>query len=146
MKKGMFLRIFFGDTDCVSSFSLFPYNNATFEQYLPKFSLLICYCKMNNYSNKQRSSQQYLVNYVRKCCAKFQNDWFSRFWVMMYTDFKNNRFQKNALKFCSTNSQLVNLYRNPAWSNGRSNTHNFVNFAPIDMKFLHNILEILCNH
>ena len=29
---------------------------------------------------------------------------------MMYTDFKNNKFKKNALKFCSTNSQLVNLY------------------------------------
>ena len=48
--------------------------------------------------------------------------------------------------FCSTNSQLVNLYRNPAWSNERSNTHNFVNFIPVDMKFLQNILEILCNH
>ena len=65
---------------------------------------------------------------------------------MMYTDFKNNKFQKNALKFCSTNSKLVNLYRNPASSNGRSNIHNFVNFAPIDMKFWHNILEILRNH
>ena len=38
-KKGMFLRIFFGDTDSLSSFSQFLYNNATFEQYLPKFSL-----------------------------------------------------------------------------------------------------------
>ena len=35
----MFLRKFFGDTDSVSSFSQFPYNNATFEQYLPEFSL-----------------------------------------------------------------------------------------------------------
>ena len=35
----MFLRIFFSDTDSVSSFSQFAYNNATFEQYLPKFSL-----------------------------------------------------------------------------------------------------------
>ena len=39
VKKGMFLRIFFSDTDSVSSFSQFPYNNATFEQYFPKFSL-----------------------------------------------------------------------------------------------------------
>ena len=31
--------MFFGDTDSVSSFSQFAYNNATFEQYLPKFSL-----------------------------------------------------------------------------------------------------------
>ena len=38
-KKGMFLRIFFVDTDSVSSFSQFLYNNSTFEQYLPKFSL-----------------------------------------------------------------------------------------------------------
>ena len=35
----MFLRIFFGDTDSVSLFSQFPYNNATFEQYLSNFSL-----------------------------------------------------------------------------------------------------------
>ena len=39
VKKGMFLRIFFGDTDSVSLLSQFPYNNATFEQYFPKFSL-----------------------------------------------------------------------------------------------------------
>ena len=39
VKKGMFLRIFFGDTNSVSSFSQFPYNDATFEQYLPKFKL-----------------------------------------------------------------------------------------------------------
>ena len=31
-------------------------------------------------------------------------------------------------------------------SNGCSNTYNFVNFAPIDLKFWHNILEILCIH
>ena len=37
--KGIFLRIFFGDTDSVSSFNQFPYNNAKFEQYLPKLSL-----------------------------------------------------------------------------------------------------------
>ena len=30
-KKGMFLRIFFGDTDSVSSFSQFLYNNAIFD-------------------------------------------------------------------------------------------------------------------
>ena len=35
----MFLRNFFGDTDSVSLFSQFPYNNAIFEKYLPKFSL-----------------------------------------------------------------------------------------------------------
>ena len=35
----MFLRIFCGDTDSVGLFSQFPYNNATFEKYLPKFSL-----------------------------------------------------------------------------------------------------------
>ena len=39
VKKGMFLRIFFGDTDSVSLFSQFPYNNATFDQYFPKFIL-----------------------------------------------------------------------------------------------------------
>ena len=39
VKKSMFLRIFFGDTDSVSLFSRFPYNNATFEQYFPGFSL-----------------------------------------------------------------------------------------------------------
>ena len=38
VKKGVF-KFFFVDTDSVSSFSQFPYNNATFEQYLPKFSL-----------------------------------------------------------------------------------------------------------
>ena len=38
-KKGMFLRIFFDDTDSVRLFSQFPCNNATFEQYFPKFSL-----------------------------------------------------------------------------------------------------------
>ena len=38
-KKGMFLRILFGDTDRISLFSQFPYNNVTFEQYLLKFSL-----------------------------------------------------------------------------------------------------------
>ena len=38
-KKGIFLRIFFGDTDSVSLFSQFSYNNAIFEQYFPKFSL-----------------------------------------------------------------------------------------------------------
>ena len=38
-KKDMFLRIFVGNTDSVSSFSQFPYNNKIFEQYLPKFSL-----------------------------------------------------------------------------------------------------------
>ena len=90
--------------------------------------------------------QRYLVNYVKKYCAKFQNDWSSRFWVMMYTDFKNNKFQKNALKFCSINSQIVKMYGNPAWSNGRSNTHNFVNFTSINMKCWHNILKILYNH
>ena len=31
VKKGMFLRIFFGDTDSVSLFSPFLYNNAIFE-------------------------------------------------------------------------------------------------------------------
>ena len=31
----------------------------------------------------------------------------------------SGKFEKNASKFCSTNSQLVNLYRNPAWSNRR---------------------------
>ena len=35
----MFLRIFFGDTDSVSLFSQLPYNNATFEQWFPKFLL-----------------------------------------------------------------------------------------------------------
>ena len=39
VKKGMFLGIFFCDTDSISSFSQFPYNNAIFEQYLPKLSL-----------------------------------------------------------------------------------------------------------
>ena len=38
-KKGMFLRIVFSDTDSVSLFSQFPYNNATFEKYFPKFLL-----------------------------------------------------------------------------------------------------------
>ena len=38
-KKGIFLKNFFGNTDSVISFSQFSYNNATFEQYLPKFSL-----------------------------------------------------------------------------------------------------------
>ena len=54
----MLSRIFSGDTDSVSSFSQFPYNNATFEQYLLKFSLQnienwasdsYCYCEINNY-------------------------------------------------------------------------------------------------
>ena len=35
----MFLEKIFGDTDSVTSYSQFPYNNATFEQYFPKFSL-----------------------------------------------------------------------------------------------------------
>ena len=39
VKKGMFLRIFFSDTDSVSSFSHFPYNNIKFGQYVPEFSL-----------------------------------------------------------------------------------------------------------
>ena len=43
-------------------------------------------------------------------------------------------------------AQLSSRYRNPAWSNGRLNTHNFVNFAPINLKFWHNILHILCIH
>ena len=38
-KRGMFLRIFFGDIVSVSLFSQFTYNNSTFEQYFPKFSL-----------------------------------------------------------------------------------------------------------
>ena len=39
VQKRHFLRIFFGDTDSISSFSQFPYNNATFEQYLRTFLL-----------------------------------------------------------------------------------------------------------
>ena len=39
LKKGMFLRILFGNTDSPSLFSQFPYNSATFEQYFPKFPL-----------------------------------------------------------------------------------------------------------
>ena len=58
-----------------------------------KKNRLICYCKINNYQNKQKSSQGYQVNYVKKHYAKFQNDWSSWFWVMMYTDFKNNKFK-----------------------------------------------------
>ena len=47
------------------------------------------------------------MNYVKKYCANFQNDWSSRFWVMMYTDFKNNKFQKNALKYRRSNYTYV---------------------------------------
>ena len=39
VKKGMFLRIFFGDTDSVHLFTQFSYNNATYKQYFSKFSL-----------------------------------------------------------------------------------------------------------
>ena len=39
VKKRHVLKNFFGDTDSVRSFSQFSYNNATFEHYLPKFSL-----------------------------------------------------------------------------------------------------------
>lgn len=44
---------------------------------------------------------------------------------MTYTDFINIKFQKSDLKFLK--------YR--AWSNGRSNVHNFVNFASFNLKF-----------
>lgn len=32
-------------------------------------------------------------------------------------------------------AQLSIRYKNSSWSNGRFNAHNFVNFAPIDLKF-----------
>lgn len=35
------------------------------------------------------------MNYVKKHWAKFQNDWSSRFLVMVGTDFKNEKSQKN---------------------------------------------------
>ena len=39
VKKSHVFKNFYGDTDSVSLLSQFSYNNATFEQYFPKFSL-----------------------------------------------------------------------------------------------------------
>ena len=39
VKRRHVLKNFFGDTDNVSLFSQFAYNNATFEQYFVKFLL-----------------------------------------------------------------------------------------------------------
>ena len=75
-----------GDVSRVNSgriffFSIFQFFVALGSQK-NRFSLknrLICYCKINNYQKKLKSSQGYLVNDIKKCCAKFQNNWSSRF-------------------------------------------------------------------
>lgn len=66
-----------------------------------------------------------------------QNDWPGRFRVIVPTDFKK----------CSLEKRFKVLDPNPnppAWRTGRSNSRNFINFAPIDFKFCRNILKILC--
>ena len=64
-KKGMFLRIFFGNTDSVSSFSQFPYNNAIFEQYLPKFSLQ----NIENWASDSKSPEMPRKKVVLRCTS-----------------------------------------------------------------------------
>ena len=61
----MFLRKFFGDTDSVSSFSQFPYNNATFEQYLPEFSLQ----NIENWVSDSKSPEAPRKKVVLRCTS-----------------------------------------------------------------------------
>ena len=61
----MFLRIFFGDTDSVSSHSQFLYNNATFEQYLPKPSLQ----NIENWASDGKSPEAPRKKVVLRCTS-----------------------------------------------------------------------------
>ena len=52
---------------------------------------------------------------------------YSKFFLLYKAKEPSLKVHADTLAAIST----INIYRNPAWSNGRSNTHNFVNFAPI---------------
>ena len=65
VKKGIFLRIFSGDRDSVSSVSQFPYDNATFEPYSPKLSLQ----NIENYASDSKSSEAPRKKDVLRCTS-----------------------------------------------------------------------------
>ena len=65
VKKGMFLRIFFCDIDSVSSFSEFPYNDATFEPYFPNFSLQ----NIENWASDSESPEAPRKKVVLRCTS-----------------------------------------------------------------------------
>ena len=86
---------------------------------------------------KKISRQGYFVNCLQKKCAKFRKDRSSSFRVTCLTDLKKKNSSKNALKFFFfMNMNLNDLY---------FKAHNFVNFVPIDLKFLRDTVEILYN-
>ena len=65
VKKKQVFKNFFGDTDSVSLFSQFPYNNATFEQYFPKFSLQ----NIENWASDSESPEAPRKKVVLRCTS-----------------------------------------------------------------------------
>ena len=83
------------------------------------------------------------VFYTKKVCSKFEKNRSSSFCRIVFTDFEKLVFRKTRLKFSTLlaiSAQLWSFWRKRRRHSG---AHYFESFAPIDLKFWHNIFEML---
>ena len=142
----MFLRIFFGDTDSVSLFSQFPYNNATFEQYFPKFSRklleknLFCGVHHNLQQNhlKQKNQKAFVKGDVSR--GNPGRIFFFDFSIFCSTWKPKNRFslKKKSGKFIIVQLMIIKQNkkapRNTWWIMWKTTVQNFKTIGPVDFE------------